>query len=173
MYQGNQVKDNLDTFFLYRYNLKYLIDINTMRCNILDLNIIFVKTYLLLLERSSRKMCYICAVHANRVYRHILESVFLLYSDCVKLDTLQVIDGIMWRNALLVCICIYRNTFQAESHSAYSFITGSPTLRSWINTNVGSAFFLCLHCFFFLLKAPQSHRCRRVLLWMKKLRLWH
>ena len=29
MYQGNQLKDNLDTFFLYRYNLKYLIDINT------------------------------------------------------------------------------------------------------------------------------------------------
>ena len=29
MYQGNQLKDNLDTFFLYRYNRKYLIDINT------------------------------------------------------------------------------------------------------------------------------------------------
>ncbi len=29
MYQGNQLKDNLDTFFLYQSNIKYLIDINT------------------------------------------------------------------------------------------------------------------------------------------------
>lgn len=29
MYQGNQLKDNLNTFFLYYSNLKYLIDINT------------------------------------------------------------------------------------------------------------------------------------------------
>ena len=28
MYQGNQLKDNLDTFFLYQSNIKYLIDIN-------------------------------------------------------------------------------------------------------------------------------------------------
>ena len=48
MYQGNQLKDNLDTFFLYQSNIKYLIDINTMSCNMLDLNFIFVKTYLLL-----------------------------------------------------------------------------------------------------------------------------
>ena len=41
-----------------------------------------------------------------------LEGAFSLYSDCVKLDTLQVIDGIMWKDALLACIRIYRNTFQ-------------------------------------------------------------
>ena len=29
MYQGNQLKDNLDIFFLYQSNIKYLIDINT------------------------------------------------------------------------------------------------------------------------------------------------
>ena len=26
MYQGNQLKDNLDTFFLYQSNIKYYVD---------------------------------------------------------------------------------------------------------------------------------------------------
>lgn len=50
-----------------------------------------------------------------------LEGAFSLYSDCVKLDTLLVIDGMMWSNALLVCIRTCRNTFQAE-FSFYLFI---------------------------------------------------
>ena len=48
MYQYNQKYGRIDTFFLYQSNIKYLIDTNTMSCNMLDLNIIFVKTYLLL-----------------------------------------------------------------------------------------------------------------------------
>ena len=66
-----------------------------------------------LLKGVLSEKCAKFAAYTKNVRTYFRQRV-LLYTDCVKLDTLLVINGIMSKTALLVCICTYHNTFQAE-----------------------------------------------------------